>query len=313
MTTSSANVQRDAQGNAFEMRPIDCPTCGVRDLKTLGNRGGEHHRYGLGFSTAIVECRRCGLLFPDPFPFALAPAELYGDAEKYFGAKAADDARVRVYRGRAADTLAVLGKPCRSMLDIGCGRGEFLEAARLEGVEEVIGIDFSAAFQAEAAKRGVRVELMTIEEFERHTTKRFTVVVLNAVLEHVYRPDQMIAAASRLLEPGGIIYIDVPNEPSLLTTIGNTLSRLRGKSDVLNLAPTFPPYHVFGFNKRSLGVLLEQNGFKVEQVIVRSGTTVVHRKNAKDWVRAKGAGAIMQVANWTGTAGNMRLWARKIA
>src|SRR2546422_5178679 len=73
-------------GDRFALRPLDCPTCGEQPKRLLGRRGGPSQRYGLGVETRIVQCERCSLVFPDPFPFPLDAARLYADPEKYFAA-----------------------------------------------------------------------------------------------------------------------------------------------------------------------------------------------------------------------------------
>ena len=59
----------DQDGHFFDLTRIACPSCKIRSFRVLGIRGGQNaHRYGLGVQTEIVQCRHCGLLFPDPFP-----------------------------------------------------------------------------------------------------------------------------------------------------------------------------------------------------------------------------------------------------
>ena len=60
----------------FELRARPCPTCGTPARRVLGQRGGKHHRYGLGLETTIVQCQQCSLVFPSPFPYATRPATM---------------------------------------------------------------------------------------------------------------------------------------------------------------------------------------------------------------------------------------------
>src|SRR5256885_656929 len=77
-------IQADRLGRTFRFEPIGCPTCERDDVEVFGYRGGASHRYELGIRTRIVQCRGCGLIFPNPFPFPCSPSELYGDPDKYF-------------------------------------------------------------------------------------------------------------------------------------------------------------------------------------------------------------------------------------
>jgi hypothetical protein len=65
------------------------------------------------------------------------------------------------------------------------------------------------------------------------------------------------------LNPGGVVYLDVPNECSLWCSLGNAYMRARGRAWAVNLSPTFPPFHVVGFCPRSLRFLLSSIGFRV--------------------------------------------------
>src|SRR5262249_42185654 len=75
-------------------------------------------------------------------------------------------------------------------------------------------------------------------------------------LEHLYSPAETLKRVREALRPGGLVFIDVPNECSLLSRIGNAYMRLRGTNWAVNLSPTFPPYHVVGFCPMSLRKLL---------------------------------------------------------
>jgi hypothetical protein len=61
-------------------------------------------------------------------------------------------------------------------------------------------------------------------------------------------PTRLIGEISRILRPGGAVFIDVPNEDGLYFKVGNLYNRLRGRDLVVNADPTFSPYHVFGFS-----------------------------------------------------------------
>jgi len=301
-----------ANGDRFSLRPIDCPTCGRQPKRVLGRRGGPSHRYGLGVETPIVQCDRCSLVFPDPFPFPLDPARLYGDPQKYFAAHD-EAAKVQSYRGLIWEISARTGVPRPSILDVGSGRAELLQAARLEGGTDVVGLEFAPDMIEYARSRhGLVVLDKTIEQYAGETDRVFDAVVLNAVLEHVYDPDSMIASAARLAHPGSVLYIDVPREPNLMTHVGNAWNRVRGSRAVYNLQPTWLPFHVFGFNERALGVLLSKHGFDVTSLRIWSAPAVPARPEWRDRLRALAATQVNRVANWTGTASNMFVWARKV-
>lgn len=304
-----SEIRTDRDGHAFELRPISCPTCGPGEQRVLGGRGGRHQRWGLGVETTIVECARCGLLFPNPFPYPLEPQKLYGDPEKYF---ASHDLTQKIdrYRQLAREIRARCAAPDPRLLDIGAGRGDFLHAAKLEGFHHLLGLEFAEAMITYAQENfGIQLRRDPASTLVKEGLK-FDAIVLNAVLEHVYDPDQLIAEVATLCAPQAVLYLDLPREPHLLTMVGNRLNRVLGRDGVYNLQPTWPPFHVFGFNPRALTTLLSKHGFQVESIRVHASTKIRHGGGLKDRAKALAGQQINRVANWVGLASNMYVWAR---
>lgn len=303
------NRSVDAAGRAWLWQEWACPTCGPGPTQILGWRGGQHHRYGLGAECRIVRCRRCGLLFADPFPTPEDPHEIYGDPDKYF---AGHDEGVKVENHRAMlrDVQRRLGSSEMVVLDIGSGRGELLVAAEAEGVGAV-GLEFSQAMIDAAASRGLEVRRESAEEHASHQATSYNVIVLASVLEHVHDPDALVAAVSDLLRPGGIVYIECPSEPNLLTSLARIANRMRGSRAVVNLSPTFPPFHVYGFGAASLGVLLAKHGMVIEETRVRGAVEIPSGPSVGDRVQAAVGTLVQRLANRVGRGSNMEVWARK--
>src|SRR5436190_5235124 len=123
----------------FDLRERPCPTCVTEANRTLGLRGGAHHRYGLGVTTRIVQCQRCQLIFPNPFPYAVSLAELYTD-ETFAPPepRCVDNAQSDLKGGRRWFPA----EPA-SLLDVGCGHGYMLAAAKREGFTRVVGLEIA--------------------------------------------------------------------------------------------------------------------------------------------------------------------------
>jgi len=302
----------DRLGNAFHLEYIQCPICQQDQAKELGLRGGKYQRLKLGIETTVVRCCGCGLLYPNPFPFPEDPQHLYSKPEKYFEHHSISE-KITSGKELLEQIRIKTGRNCPNVLDVGSGRGELLKAAKDSGLARAVGLEFSPAMIEYAGGTwGIDVRLQSIEEHADGNAGAYDAVVLNAVLEHVYRPDLMIGAAARLLRRDGLLYIDCPNEPNLLTMAYALLARVRRSHAVLNLAPTFPPFHVFGFNPRSLTVLLAKNGLNVERISLRGGPLSFRPVGFVDTVKASVANRINAIANITGTAHNMTVWARLV-
>lgn len=300
-----------SDGYAFELREKSCPTCRVSRYQVLGYRGGKLHRYGLGVTTRIVRCQTCGLIFPNPFPYPVAAQELYGDPEKYFEDKD-EERRMSGHRRLVRQLARLTGTSHPSILDVGSGRGELLRAAQLEGMHDVVGLEFSHAMIAYVKERyGIAIVPQTIEEYAAENTRSFDAIVLGGVLEHVYDPSSMIAACAKLARRGTVLYIDTCNEPNLLTMVGNLFNRMRRSPAVFNLSPTWVPYHVFGFNPPSLKRLLEHYGFTITHLRLYTLPTIPSRPMMSDRVKAFVGSQVLRLANTIGLAGNMYVWARR--
>lgn len=311
-TSENSSPVADRLGNAFRLAPIQCPICKVDNARKQGLRGGRFQRRNLGIETTIVRCRGCGLLYPNPFPFPTDPQRLYGEPDEYFeghnlrgkiaaGKKLLEEIRVRT------------GSERPSVLDVGSGRGELLKAGKDSGLARTVGLEFSRAMVEYARSMWeIDVRQQSIEEHAENNPGAYDAVVLNAVLEHVYRPDLMVRAAARLLRENGVLYVDCPNEPNLVTMVYAAAARARRSPAAINLAPTFPPFHVFGFNPKALNALLRQNGLEVETIDLRGGPVKFKPAGLKDAVKVSLVNAINTIANLTGTAHNMTVWARLV-
>jgi SAM-dependent methyltransferase len=215
----------------------------------LGRRGGPAHHLGAGVETRIVRCGSCHGVYQQPTAVPVGNPYLEHEPESYFQHH---DSTGKVASGehlaRAAERL--LGSRGR-MLELGCGRGELLRGAANAGWE-VAGVDMTAPYAAIARARfSVDVEVAPVES-ARALDQEWDVILLAAILEHVYEPTRLLRRVAAALRDGGAVFIDVPNECSLFTCVGNLYQRLRRRDWAVNLSPTFPPFHVVGFCPLSL-------------------------------------------------------------
>jgi SAM-dependent methyltransferase len=257
----SANVSAGkpaANSEEYNWVQQHCPICEIPPSRHLGMRGGGAHRAKLGVACQIWQCGNCSLIFPNPMPM---PA---GGIEQHYSVAPEDyfqhhEERDRIeYASLLMQQLQTLQIEKGQLLDIGSGRGEVLRVARENGWTPT-GIETSPTFAAFAAQySGANIIRTPLEEcgFESDS---FDAIVLGAVLEHLYNPDETVKEIARILKPGGALFVDVPNERGLYFILGNYYQKLRGRNWVVNLAPTFPPYHVFGFSPKSLRALLAKH------------------------------------------------------
>ncbi|MBI4095129.1 MAG: class I SAM-dependent methyltransferase [Candidatus Liptonbacteria bacterium] len=142
-----------------------------------------------------------------------------------------------------------------SLLDIGCGSGQFMSSMKRVGWTEVVGIDFSERAVGVAKKRGLDAHVGTVGEL-RFPDSHFDAITMHHVFEHLPDPKEMLSEAKRILKDDGEVIITVPNT-------GSFLARLFGK----NWFGFEIPRHLYNYNKKNLLTLLSQCGFRVTSVV----------------------------------------------
>jgi 2-polyprenyl-3-methyl-5-hydroxy-6-metoxy-1,4-benzoquinol methylase len=133
------------------------------------------------------------------------------------------------------------------LLDVGCGNGEFLVAARSAGWQ-ACGLDFDAKAVETARTQGLEVYFGSLQAqyFEANS---FDVITLSHVIEHVHSPAALIAECARLLKPGGMLWLATPN-------VGAIFHQWFGEY-WFDIAP----HHLIIFSVDNLRRLLEAQGF----------------------------------------------------
>jgi SAM-dependent methyltransferase len=138
-------------------------------------------------------------------------------------------------------------------LDVGCGSGTWLLKMRILGWE-VEGVELSEAACAAARSAGLHVHQGQLADAGLPAAS-FDVVRIWHTLEHVPDPALVLREAARLLRPGGLLLVGVPNA-------GGWLARAFGSYwfdlDV--------PRHLWHFTERDLRRLVEDAGLRVGHI-----------------------------------------------
>ena len=147
-------------------------------------------------------CPRCGVASTDPWPSPEDLADAYGGWYRpSTGRFGIGDRLLRFTRGRLARRLDELAPP-GSVLDVGAGDGTLVDALRRRG-REAVGLD----------PYSERPDFLRADVTE--ATGPFAAVVFWHSLEHLGNPTHALDAAIRLLTPGGLLVIAMPNAASV--------------------------------------------------------------------------------------------------
>jgi SAM-dependent methyltransferase len=192
-----SGVKRDA---------IPCVACGAVSAKA------EFSKHGFGYAS----CGACGTLYQSPRPEIAAFERFYRDsvssrfwAEEFFPA-VAEARRESIFQPRV-ERLAALcsakGITVERLVDVGAGFGIFLDEWRKRFPEtELLAVEPGAKLAQICRDQGFAVVEDIVENMVGHD-ELADLVVCFEVLEHVYDPVSFIRILSRLVKPGGHVFI----------------------------------------------------------------------------------------------------------
>jgi cyclopropane fatty-acyl-phospholipid synthase-like methyltransferase len=156
----------------------------------------------------IHRCGSCG--------FVSLPLQLQDDYyDDYVNAPSQSPQMQQFQRAQAHDFVERFGLRGKSVLEVGCGDGFFLDMLRAEGVE-CTGIEPSEAQRAIALARELRVEGGLLTADRRLPTGPFDAFATRQVFEHVPDPAAFLAAIRANLKPQAVGLVEVPNLDALI-------------------------------------------------------------------------------------------------
>lgn len=180
-------------------RKRPCPLCSSTKSETLYVQ-----KFAGGLTHVIGSCKSCGFVFVTNSPDQAFYNRYYRSMSKY------EIERGWGYHERYADVIAKHCPKDARLLDIGSSTGHFLSVLAERGFTDVRGLDPSPVCRKIARERyGVRIE--TDNLYTYRPKKRFQVVVLAAVLEHLDLVQLAVKRLGDLLEDGGYLFIAVPD------------------------------------------------------------------------------------------------------
>ncbi|MDD2846532.1 MAG: methyltransferase domain-containing protein, partial [Rhodoferax sp.] len=158
--------------------------------------------------------------------------------------------------------LAALVPPQASVLDLGCGSGALGQYVLETKGCSVDGVTLSEAEAAHARPHYRRVVVDNLESCDLLATfagQRYDVIVCADVLEHLSRPEHVLAACRELLAPEGRLLISVPNVGYCGLIAELLLGEFRYREEGL-----LDRTHLRFFTRQSLTRFLHEQGWAIE-------------------------------------------------
>lgn len=233
-----------------------CPVCGEDQFTLLREIDSTLRTVPNGLDRAthvhvsVDQCAVCGLLRSIDHGGSIA------DASVSFDASASKVQVAGTGSVSSTDELSLLRRRLpASLLDVGCGAGQFLLRAARAGFDTQ-GIDpdpRSVGFVLDELELTVRRGSLEVLADDEH----FDVISMLGVLEHIANPVEFLTDASAHLNEGGELLVGVPNVASL----NRRLSRLSQHDwDML-----LEPGHLYHYSQRTLQMVGERARLRMDR------------------------------------------------
>ncbi len=167
----------------------------------------------------------------------------YGD---YDGASWAAAQAVRAWDELSVWAPEAAAVPVKRLLDVGAATGAFALRAQQDGWEAV------ACEVGDTARAAARAKGLTAVAMIGQAPGSFGLISMYHVLEHLIDPLQSLEDARRVVDPNGLLVIEIPQWNSAGRIVrGSSWAQLR------------PPEHINFFTRRSLATALRRSGWEV--------------------------------------------------
>ncbi|VAW71384.1 Ribosomal protein S27e [hydrothermal vent metagenome] len=227
---------------------LPCVACGTKETTVQFTK--------VGFTYA--QCNGCGTLYQTPRPSVSAFEEFYKDSEssrywaEVFFPSVAEARREKIFKPRVqrlASICSDIGLNVNKLIDVGAGYGIFLDEWRsVQSHTNLVAVEPSVTLAKECRNKGFTVVESIVEKVTAYDGYADLVVCFE-VLEHVYDPLEFVNVLTRLVRPGGYVFV------STLCIDGFDLQTLWENSSQIS-----PPHHINFLSVSGFEQLFERAG-----------------------------------------------------
>lgn len=255
----------------IEWENTHCPIC-------YADNGIFYERFGYNLKFTYLLCCECRTVYQNPRPqyntsFVEEAYEDYA-TNRWNYKDATYYERNAIQFDKELKEILGFDKRKTAILDVGPGVGLFLYSAR-KFYPEYMGLEVSKNL-ARIIEEQLHIKIHT-DPFESFAPgRKFSCINISHVIEHVPNPNEWMQKAKSLLEPEGLLVIDVPNWFAWTQKLKWFLKRLgirkgewpAGKMPEHLYEPTYPGMHR----------LFSQNGFYIVKYYTYSRRDLVSEK-----------------------------------
>ncbi len=198
---------------------------------------------------AVVTCNRCDFQFIPPYYRKKIEYTQYKN-EAVTQAVRQGNNWIKIQRHKLRLKWIKKFKSSGTLFDLGAGWGHFMLAAKEEGYS-IYGIEI-AEQPYRYCVEDLKLPVDHIDFFKMDPTKKFDVITLWDVLEHIDQADTFVEKIAELTAPGGYLVLQVPQIDSYFAKRHKDQWKMMGLD------------HVNYFSRNTIKKLLERHGFEVE-------------------------------------------------
>lgn len=225
----------------FMKDEIVCCVCGNKDP---GNFRLKYQKEKF----AVVTCNVCSFHFIPPYYRKQIVYTQYKNADVTAAIRKGNN-WVKIQRHKLRFRFIKKFIKKGRLFDLGAGWGHFMLAGKELGYD-VYGVEISEQPYLYCVN-DLKLPVDHIDFFEMDENKKFDIITMWDVLEHIDKADDFLAKCSKLTMPGGYLFLQVPQIDSFFAKRHQDEWKMMGLD------------HVNYFSKKTIRLILEKNGYEV--------------------------------------------------
>ncbi len=228
----------------FMAEDIHCCVCGNNDKDKFQLKYQKEN-------FAVVTCNNCSLHFIPHYYRKKIQYTQYKNADVTAAVRAGNN-WIKIQRHKLRFKFIQKFIKSGKLFDLGAGWGHFMLAGKELGYD-VYGVEISEQPYLYCVN-DLKLPVDHIDFFEMDEAKKFDIVTMWDVLEHIDKADEFLAKCAKLTKPNGYLFLQVPQIDSYFAKRHKDNWKMMGLD------------HVNYFGKETITKILERNGYEVVKI-----------------------------------------------
>lgn len=223
---------------------IKCCVCGNTNQNQFELKYQKEH-------FAVVTCNVCSLHFIPPYYRKQIKYTQYKNSDVTAAVRSGNN-WVKIQRHKLRFKFIQKFVKKGKLFDLGAGWGHFMLAGKELGYD-VYGVEISEQPYLYCVN-DLKLPVDHIDFFEMDESKKFDVITMWDVLEHIDKADEFLQKCAKLNKPGSYLFLQVPQIDSYFAKKHKDNWKMMGLD------------HVNYFSKKTITQILEKNGYEVVKI-----------------------------------------------